>query len=210
MKFSIIVSNTRRSYEYLKLLVKVKKFPNFIIHLDYQNQSNYKKKILNLITKKKINFKSFKGNNVDDKRIEKYILNLKEKIIVYSGYGGKIVKSDNILKNKYLLHSHTGKLPEYKGSTTIFYSLLKEKKIYCTTFIMNSKIDCGNILYIKNYPLIKNKKKIENYDNKIRAKNIVHTLQNFQSLKKSSRKYKNNYSHYYIMHPILRYIALKK
>ena len=210
MKFSIIVSNTRRSYEYLKLLVKVKKFPNFIIHLDYQNQSNYKKKILNLITKKKINFKSFKGNNVDDKRIEKYILNLKEKIIVYSGYGGKIVKSDNILKNKYLLHSHTGKLPEYKGSTTIYYSLIKEKKIYCTTFIMNSKIDCGNILHIKNYPLIKNKKKIENYDSKIRAKNIVHTLQNFQSLKKSSRKYKNNYSHYYIMHPILRYIALKK
>lgn len=210
MKFSIIVSNTRRSYEYLKLLVKVKKFPNFIIHLDYQNQSNYKKKILNLITKKKINFKSFKGNNVDDKRIEKYILNLKEKIIVYSGYGGKIVKSDNILKNKYLLHSHTGKLPEYKGSTTIFYSLLKEKKIYCTTFIMNSKIDCGNILYIKNYPLIKNKKKIENYDNKIRAKSIVHTLQNFQILKKRSKNYKNNYPHYYIMHPILRYIALKK
>ncbi len=210
MKFSIILSNTCRSYEYLKLLVKLQKFPNFIIHLDYQNRSDYKKKILKLITKKKINFKSFKANTIDDKRIEKYILNLKEKIIVYSGYGGKIVKSDNILKNKYLLHSHTGKLPEYKGSTTIFYSLLKEKKIYCTTFIMNSKIDCGNILYIKNYPLIKNKKKIESYDSKIRAKNIVHTLQNFQILKKRSKNYKNNYPHYYIMHPILRYIALKK
>ena len=210
MKYSIILSNNERSYEYLKLLINKKIYPNFIIHLEYKNDNKSKKKIFSIIKKKKLNFKSFNGNSIDHKNVKKFLIKLKEQIIVYSGYGGKIIKSKSLFKNKIFLHSHSGKLPKYKGSTTIYYSLIKEKKIYCTTFIMNSKIDCGNILHIKNYPLIKNKKKIENYDSKIRAKNIVHTLQNFQSLKKSSRKYKNNYSHYYIMHPILRYIALKK
>ena len=131
-------------------------------------------------------------------------------IFVYSGYSAKIIKNKSILKKKFFLHSHTGKLPKYKGSTTIYYSLIEEKKIYCTTFIMNSQIDKGEILLIKKYPLLNNYKNIDNYDNKIRAKNILYTLNNFNKLKKNIKKYKDNYSHYYIIHPILRYIALKK
>ena len=92
-----------------------------------------------------------------------------------------------------MLHSHTGKLPKYKGSTTIYYSLIKEKKIYCTTFIMNSQIDKGTILLIKKYPILKNYKNIDKYDNKIRAKNILVTLNNFYKLKKNKKKYKDNY-----------------
>ena len=61
----------------------------------------------------------------------------------------------------------------------------------------------------KKYPLLNNYKNIDNYDNKIRAKNILYTLNNFYKLKRNIKKYKDNYSHYYIIHPILRYIALK-
>ena len=39
---------------------------------------------------------------------------------------------------------------------------------------MNSQIDKGTILLIKKYPLLKNYKNIDNYDNKIRAKNILY------------------------------------
>ena len=101
-------------------------------------------------------------------------------------------------------------MPKYKGSTTIYYSLIKERKIYCTTFIMNSQIDKGAVLLVKEYPLINNYKNIDNYDNKIRAKNIYEVLNNFYKLNKASKKFKDNYSPYYIIHPILRYIALIK
>ena len=206
----MILSNNERSYEYLKLLISKKKFPNYIIHLDFKNESKFKKKIFSLINKKKLDYKSFKGNSVDQENIKKFLTNLKDKIFVYSGYSAKIIKNKSIFKKKVLLHSHTGKLPKYKGSTTIYYSLIKEKKIYCTTFIMNSQIDKGTILLIKKYPILKNYKNIDKYDNKIRAKNILVTLNNFYKLKKNKKKYKDNYSPYYIIHPILRYIALKK
>ena len=210
MKYSIILSNNERSYEYLKLLIKKKIYPNFIIHLDYKNNNKFKKKIYSLINKKKLNFKSFKRDNVDNKNVKKFLIKLKDKIIVYSGYGGIIIKSKSLFYNKIFLHSHSGKLPKYKGSTTIYYSLIKEKKIYCTTFIMNSKIDQGTILLIKKYPLIKNYKYLDNYDNKIRAQNIVDTLINFRKLKKNAKKLKDNFSPYYIIHPILRYLIAKK
>ena len=210
MKYLIFLSNNERSYEYLKLLINKKKYPNFIIHLDYKKNNKSKNKIFSIIKKKKLNFKSFKGSSVDQKNIKKFLINLNDKIFVYSGYSAKIIKNKFILKKKIFLHSHTGKLPKYKGSTTIYYSLIEEKKIYCTTFIMNSQIDQGAILLIKKYPLLKNYKNIDDYDNKIRAKNILITLNNFYKLKKNIKKYKDNYSSYYIIHPILRYIALKK
>ena len=210
MKYSIILSNNERSYEYLKLLINKKIYPNVIIHLEYKNDNKSKKKIFSLIKKKKLNFKSFKGNSVDHKNVKKFLIKLKEQIIVYSGYGGKIIKSKSLFKNKIFLHSHSGKLPKYKGSTTIYYSLIKEKKIYCTTFIMNSQIDQGIILLVKKYPLIKKYKYLDNYDNKIRAQNIVDTLINFRKLKKKAYKSKNNSTPYYIIHPVLRYLVSKQ
>ena len=210
MKYSIILSNNERSYEYLNLLIRKKKYPSFIVHLDFKNDNKSKKKINSLINKKKLNFKSFKVNNVDNKHVRKFLIKLKDQIIVYSGYGGKIIKSKSLFKKKIFLHSHSGKLPKYKGSTTIYYSLIKEKRIYCTTFIMNSQIDQGTILLVKKYPLIKNYKHLDNYDNKIRAQNILDTLINFHKLKKNADRPKDNSSPYYIIHPVLRYLVDKK
>lgn len=209
MKYSIVLSNNKRSYEYLKLFINEKKFPTFIVHLDHEGDQKAKKKIFSLIGKKKLNYKIFNVNDVGNYNVKKFILKLRNKIIIYSGYSGKIIKDKSILKKKLFLHSHSGKLPIYKGSTTIYYSLLKEKNIFCTTFIMNSHIDKGSILLIKRYPLIKRLRNIDDYDNKIRAKNTLETLKNFKKLKNNIKKFKDNYSPYYIIHPILRYIALK-
>lgn len=210
MKFSIILSNNERSHSYLNLLLVKKKFPNFVIHLESKESNEYKRKILSLIYKNKLNFKSFNSNNIDNKKVEKFILNLKDKLIIYSGYSGIIIRSTSILKKKKLLHSHSGKLPDFKGSTTIFYSLIKQRKIYCTTLILSNKIDKGKILLIKKYPPLKNLRFLDKYDNKIRALNMLETLNNFTRLNKINKKYKDNFSQYYIIHPVLRYIALKK
>ena len=47
MKYSLILSNNKRSYEYLKLLVNKKKFPKFIVHLNHKSGQKEKKKFLN-------------------------------------------------------------------------------------------------------------------------------------------------------------------
>ena len=58
MKYSLILSNNKRSYEYLKLLVNKKKFPKFIVHLNHKSGQKEKKKIFKLINEKNLNYKT--------------------------------------------------------------------------------------------------------------------------------------------------------
>ena len=86
--------------------------------------------------------------------------------------------------------------------------MLKEKKIYCSTIVLNEKIDSGKIVMIKKYMVPKNLKLIDKeYDNEIRANNIVLFI---KKLKKTNVK-KNIYSTaYHVIHPVLRSIVLNK
>jgi len=211
MNYSIILSNNHRSYTYIKYFIKKKAIPNNVIYIDDGNKINLKKKIfkfLNSLKYTKISY--FRSDNIDKKKIEKTILSIKDKYFVYSGYAGIIIKNKKILKKKLFLHSHTGKLPEYQGSTTIYYSILRKKKIYCTTFAMNPFIDKGKILFEKEYPIPKNIKKLDFYDNEIRAINILYVLNKIKIKKLIFFKKKIRfYSPYYIIHPILRYLVCK-
>ena len=115
-----------------------------------------------------------------------------------------------MLKKKIIIHNHSGKIPEFKGSTTIYYSLLKEKKIYCSTIILNNKIDEGKILFIKKYPIPKNIMLIDNkYDDYIRSNNLILFMKSFKKLNVRSKK-KSNLQPYYVIHPLLRSIVFKK
>ena len=54
-----------------------------------------------------------------------YIIEFTKNILT-SLYPGEIFRNYNLLKKFF--HNHTGILPNYKGSTTIYYSILYEKK----------------------------------------------------------------------------------
>ena len=100
-------------------------------------KKNYESYFKNFSKKNKINYKKFFTETVDNPYVIKYLLNLNDNIVVYSGYPGKIIKNLKIFKKKIFLHSHPGKLPKYKGSTVMFYSLILEKKIYCSTIVLS-------------------------------------------------------------------------
>ena len=127
MKFGLIISNTQRSKVYFTELLKSNLKPKLIILLiDKKNQNiNF-----NLNKLKKFNFIQFKSNNIDNTKVANYLLRSKIKNFVYSGYPGKIIKNKFLLKNKNLIHSHSGKLPQYPGSTTLYYMLLNIQKIF--------------------------------------------------------------------------------
>ena len=153
--FLIIVSNTSRSYQYLKCLKKNNFFPKNIIYLNDGLKNSISKKLkLKKFFFKKIIINEFNSNYINAE-VSKFILSLKIKFIIYSGYPGVIEKNKKVLKAKHLIHSHSGKIPNYKGSTTIYYSILNEKKIYCSTIILNENLDDGKILLIKEYPIPK-------------------------------------------------------
>ena len=208
MNFSIIISNTKRSISYLKKLRLNNLTPNKIIYIDDKK----KNKISRLLDRKKFFFplkkvKKFKSKFIN-KKIENYLLKLNTKLIIYSGYPGVLIRNEKLLKMKKMLHSHPGKVPNYKGSTTIYYSLLKSNKIHCSSIFLNENLDNGQVIYVKEYPKPKQMKLInDTYDNYIRSQNLIHVLKNFSKLKIKNQK-KNNYKPYYVIHPVLRSFAI--
>ena len=132
---SLVCSISERSYEYIKTLIDHKIFP--IIIITYQKKKivnkKIKKKILDLIKFNKIKSINLNNTDINGKDMNDYIIKFTKKNILTSLYPGEIFRNYNLLKKKKFFHNHTGILPNYKGSTTIYYSILYEKKIYCST-----------------------------------------------------------------------------
>tara|TARA_B100001057_G_scaffold167422_1_gene168143 strand:- start:6063 stop:6707 length:645 start_codon:yes stop_codon:yes gene_type:complete len=207
-EFSIIISNTTRSVHYLRNLKKEKLFPNRIIYLDNKSKNRSAK-----ILKKKKFF--FKDNDVkvflsDDitVNISKFILKEKIKFLIYSGYPGIIIKNKNLLKKIKIIHCHPGKLPDFRGSTPIYYSLLKKNKIYCSSMFLNGELDKGDIILEEEYPIPRNIFNIDKkYDDEIRAKHLIKTLK--KSGKLNTKKQNDKSLPYYTIHPMLRSLCFK-
>lgn len=208
-KFSILVSNTIRSRIYLRELVKSNLFPEEIIYLDNnsnKNRLNFNKKI-SLINIYKINSKT-----INNKKVSNIILKLKTKNIIFSSYGSDIIRDEKILKNKNFIHCHPGKLPYFRGSAVYYYSLIEQKKIFYTTFILNKKIDDGKIIKIKEFKDFENNKINEYSDSFQRINNIIFIIKKNcinNKIKSYKKKNKIKANMYYIPHPIIRYLATR-
>ena len=208
---SIIISNNIRSLEYLDIFIKLKKEPNKVIYIDDNKSLLIKKKIKKILFLEKIfkNKKTFYSKKLSNQVI-KYLLKDKEKNFILSLPHGEIIKNSKLLKSKNLIHFHPGKLPLFRGATSIYYSLLRKKEIGCSTIIMSSDLDGGNLLFDKKFSFPKKTKDIDKkYDIEIRKICLEYFLKNFKKLKPKPQK-KINKLHYYLAHPIIRKLAVMK
>ena len=199
---SLLLAETKRSLLYLKNILTNKIEINNIIYFSKKRDKTFKYlRSKNLLSKTLL----LNTKNINSKLISKNINFLKKKII-YSGYPGQIINNIKILKKK-IIHFHPGDLPKFKGSTTIYYTLILKKNITVTGFIINKNIDEGKILFKKRFNIPKNISSInDNFDHKIRALALVSFLKG--NKQKSFKKVKTKKSNiYYVAHPVLRAIV---
>ena len=64
-------------------------------------------------------------SNVNTEMAHRAICATTPNIIIYSGVGGQIVSKDTLALGPQFLHMHSGWLPEFRGSTTIYYAMLR-------------------------------------------------------------------------------------
>lgn len=142
--------------------------------------------------------------------IIKEITNMTPDLVIFSGYGGQILNANHFSSNIPYLHMHPGNIPEERGSTTIYYSILNQNNCTVTSFFMNEKIDAGKILMRKKYPIPIRGMNIDNYyDNSIRADCMEHTI---RALLKGDIKFEypsyEDSLEYYVIHPVLKHLAI--
>ena len=234
----LLASDTSRTRAYLTALLKNELIPSLILLLPQNKKKslpgvfksqkfsidNFKNdeweyssfdlnmNLSSFLQSNSINYKNLPDHDINNPKNVKIISNLKQNIIIYSGYGGFLLKKNILSTGKNFLHVHGGYLPQYKGSTTNYYSLITEGKLGASSILLNEKIDSGPILLRRKFSPPKNCINIDHiFDSAARSKVLIETLKDYLIKKKLVLKdYCENSETFYIVHPVLKHLAILK
>ena len=152
-----------------------------------------------------------KTDDINDNCVIECLRNRPEEVFIYSGFGGVLLKKKLLGVEKKFLHAHGGYLPTYKGSTTQYYSILKENKIAASTLFLEEIIDSGPVLMRRKFNVPSNKVELDYF-----VDPIVRSIVLAETIKEYTRRMQwnaikineQNTTTYFIIHPVLKHIAI--
>jgi len=107
---------------------------------------------------------------------------------------------------------HPGILPRFRGSTTVYSSLIKEGEVGASAFFMDREIDNGPLIMQRDFPAFENPQAIDCfYDSFMRSQLLKEVLElylesgGFATQEQSKSEEAESY---YVIHPILKSIAI--
>lgn len=123
---------------------------------------------------------SIKGHDVSITRLEADDINSPQVIkaveqfdghtLIYSGYGGQILRKPLLAAGAQFLHIHGGRVPSFKGSTANYYSLIDEGKISASAIFLTSDLDGGPLLARRDFDAPPDRTKLDHlHDSAARA-----------------------------------------
>ena len=157
-------------------------------------------------------YEEIEVDDINDKQIFSRLKDLSSsaKLVIYSGYGSQIVSRVLLDLGLPFLHMHAGWVPQYRGSTTLYYSWIVENNCAVSAIFLDPEIDKGPIIKRKRYPPPPEGVDPDYiYDCAIRADMLKLVLQSYydegQVLDIITQTGKENT--YYVIHPVLKHIA---
>jgi len=216
---AMVAADTTRTKYYIEELIKNKLLPNYVLLLlnsnsellPGQKDSQGKNKLITLLRDTGIKYNIVSNSNINSYEVITAISNRPEQFFIFSGYGGVMLKEKILDTGKKFLHVHGGYLPDYKGSTTNYYSLIDDNTIGAAAIFLTKEIDCGPILLRKKFPPPKVRTEIDhNADSVARAKVLIECLKNY--IKSNGWEYELEKNiggeTFYIIHPVLKHLAI--
>ncbi len=150
---------------------------------------------------------------VNTAEVEECLRSLAPDFLIYSGFGAQIVRQPILDTCEQIVHIHSGWLPEYRGSTTLYYSWLNENRVGVSAILLDREIDHGKILIRKHFPSPPSGVDVDyRYDAEIRA-DVLHEI--LVSVRDQGRLPEmqsqcGDATDYFVIHPVLKHIALLK
>lgn len=133
-------------------------------------------------------------------------------LAIFAGRGGEIVSAEVLGQGVPVLHMHPGKLPEQRGSTTVYYSILEGRPCSVSALLMSPEIDAGPVLALNAYPHPPQGVDVDVlYDCAIRADTLLGVLRHLSetgALPQARQPDAGQDRLYYVIHPVLKHLAL--
>ena len=137
---------------------------------------------------------------------------LKPSLIVFSGYPSQLVPGE-LRAIAPVLHVHGGALPGYRGSTTIYYSILAGDRPEATALLVDDGIDSGQVVQSIAHPPPPADVDIDHlFDGALRASVLVDVLRQFadQGHLSDPHPQPDDGRLHFIIHPVLKRLALDR
>ena len=238
---AMVAADTSRSRVYLQALIRNQLLPNFVLVLgnradqslpgqlgDSQIDSlnngapennecwseancNFSEPIQLTLEASDIPYGLAEAANINDEDVIARIEDRSESTFIYSGYGGVILGESLFRTGKQFLHVHGGYLPDFKGSTTNYYSLIVDDSLGASSLFLNEKIDDGLVLRRRKFLPPADRTQIDHrYDSAARAKVLIETIQDY--INSGEWQFDTDANSqgetYFIIHPVLKHIAI--
>ena len=132
-------------------------------------------------------------------------------LLIYSGPAGAILRRAILATGKRFLHVHPGALPAYRGSTTLYYSLLQDGTCAATALLLAPQLDAGDIVRVQRYPPPVDRTAIDlDYDPWIRAQLLAEVLEEYARTGsiRATPQPPGVGETYFIIHPVLKHLAM--
>ncbi|MDG0811898.1 formyltransferase family protein [Cohnella rhizosphaerae] len=232
-EFVLLGTNSARTKAYLQIMAKAGYRPGSVVlmaadpdkiyqerieyhesAIDFNANSDYfnlKEPVLVTLERLQLPYQVLLTDSVNSIETKQALEKSLASYVIYSGFGGQIVKKEVLALGKRFLHIHPGVVPTYRGSTTVYYSLLKEGRIGASAIFLEEQIDAGPIIKTKWFEL-KNIHPDLDYivDPFIRAdllKEVISDYLNIGYFQERSQS-KEMGETYYIIHPVLKHISI--
>lgn len=156
------------------------------------------------------NTTQIEAHNINDQEIARTLEEIDAELVIYSGYSGQIVGPDLLNHNFDMLHLHAGWLPDFRGSTTIYYSWLLEDRCGVSALMLDPGIDTGPLIRRRHYPPPPPGINVDLlYDSALRADVLVDVLKTYaEAGTLTPIDVTGEDSVYYVIHPVLKHLAL--
>lgn len=226
--FALLAADTARTKAYLHAMIQEDILPEMcIVYSDniskmqkdaeqYKNRCNNEyfdinMPVLSFVQEAGISCVLVENKDINSEQLKKAIENLQQKYLIYSGYGGYILKSHLFQLGKRYIHVHAGILPKYRGSTTVYYSFLQEKVFGATAIFLSEGIDEGEIIAWDTFRVPEEPVDIDYiYEPYMRSRVLIKAMQKYISDGgiTACEQSTEGAETYFIIHPVLKHIAI--
>lgn len=151
------------------------------------------------------------AGDINDPGVIQAVARRAEPVFIYSGFGGVLLRSGILGAGKRFLHAHGGYLPDYKGSTTNYFSMLAEDVFGASSLFLGAEIDSGPVLIRRKFDPPRDPRQIDHlYDSAARARVLMETLRRHVETGSWQFELPENSGGetYYIIHPLLKHVAI--
>jgi len=221
MKFGMLLANTSRSRAYLDLLMRNDMSPSAVVLVSRGDEDDRASgdsvvefdnttPVRDRLRERGVPTAHVVTDDINARVVAVEVARLGVDLVVYSGYPGVRLKSGLLRSGAELLHVHGGRLPMQRGSTTVYYSLLKEGCCWASAIVMNEQLDRGCVVAQRRYPPPRRRSLLDHgYDPFIRADLLCRVMKQWVLhgwLPRTTQSVAGEM--HYVMHPVLRHVVI--